>query len=135
MNVELIRVGNALDFKDLPLSAACRMGDVVHTAGILPIDPDSGKLVGGSIEEQARLTLTNLVAILERAGSCLAQVGIVRIFLADIARDLAGFNTVYQEFFADHHPARYALGVQLAFPELKVEIQVVAGCPVGERTA
>ena len=66
MKAELIRVGNALDFGDMPLSAACRMGETVHTAGIVAIDPDTGEIAGGSIEEQARLTLNNLALILER---------------------------------------------------------------------
>lgn len=128
MKAELIRVGNALDFGDMPLSAACRMGETVHTAGIVAIDPDTGEISGGSIEEQARLTLNNLALILERSGSSLEQVGVVRIYLADIVADLAGFNRVYEEFFTTHHPARYALGVDLAFPELKVEIQAIATC-------
>lgn len=128
MNADLIRIGNALDFGGLPLSAACRMGETVHTAGIVAIDPNTGEIVGESIEEQARLTLNNLAMILERSGSSLEQVGIVRIYLADIAADLAGFNHVYEEFFTTHHPARYALGVDLAFPRLRVEIQAVATC-------
>ena len=128
MNTELIRLGNALDFGDLPLSAACRMGDVVHTAGVVPIDPVTGAIVGETIEEQSRLVLTNLSAILEGADSSLDRVGIVRIFLADIEGELDAFNRVYDEFFEHHHPARYALGVHLAFPSLKVELQAVATC-------
>ncbi|GAB3576259.1 RidA family protein [Amycolatopsis endophytica] len=126
MSTELIRLGNALDHGNLPLSAAVRMGGTVHTAGILPIDPSTGEVVGETIEEQARIALSNLDTILRGAGSSLDRVGIVRVYLADIVADLDGFNSVYAEFFARHHPARYALGVALAFPSLKVELQAVA---------
>jgi 2-iminobutanoate/2-iminopropanoate deaminase len=128
MTTELIRVGNALDYGKLPLSAAARMSGTVHTAGVLPIDPATGEVTGGTIEEQARIALTNLDAVLRSAGSSLDRVGIVRVYLADIVADLEGFNSVYAEFFARHHPARYALGVALAFPSLKVELQAVASC-------
>jgi len=131
MAIDLISVGNALDFGDLPLSAAFRHGDVVQTAGVLPIDPETGTLVGDGIETQARSALNNLHSVLESAGSSLEQVGIVRIFLADIEHDLEGFNRVYAEFFPAHHPARYALGVGLAWPTLKVELQAVAVCDRG----
>lgn len=126
MNTELVRVGNALDLGSMPLSAAVRMGETVHTAGVLPIDPFTGEMCGETIEEQARIALTNLGAILQSAGSSLDRIGIVRVYLADIGADLDGFNSVYGEFFARHHPARYALGVSLAFPSLKVELQAVA---------
>lgn len=128
MRTELIEVGNALDFEGLPLSAAVRMGEAVHTAGVLPIDPVTGQVVGETIEEQARIALTNLDTVLRSAGSSLDRVGIVRIYLADIVADLDGFNRIYREFFARHHPARYALGVALAFPALLVELQAVASC-------
>lgn len=128
MNTELVRVGNALDFGDLPLSAASRIDGVIHTAGILPIDPVSGALTGPDIETQARSALSNLAMILESGRSSLDRVGIVRIFLTDIEADLEGFNRVYAEFFPVHHPARYAIGVRLARPEWKVEIQAAAGC-------
>lgn len=128
MSTELISVGNALDHGNLPLSAAVRMSGMVHTAGVLPIDPTTGEVVGHTIEEQARFALINLMAVLASAGSSLDRVGIVRIYLADIVADLEGFNSVYAEFFARHHPARYALGVTLAFPSLKVEMQAVASC-------
>lgn len=127
MTTELVRIGNALDFGDLPLSAAARIDDVVHTAGILPIDPVTGALAGLDIETQARSVLSNLAMILESTGSSLERVGIVRIFLTDIEADLDGFNRVYADFFPVHHPARYALGVRLARPEWKIEIQAVAG--------
>ncbi|MBN6038524.1 RidA family protein [Amycolatopsis sp. 195334CR] len=126
MSTDLIRVGNALDYGNLPLSAAARMDGTVHTAGVLSIDPATGEVVGETIEEQARVALSNLEAVLRSAGSSLGQVGIVRVYLADIVADIDGFNRVYAEFFARHHPARYALGVALALPSLKVELQAVA---------
>ncbi|GAF47526.1 RidA family protein [Rhodococcus wratislaviensis] len=128
MITELVHVGNALDFGDLPLSAAARIDGVVHTAGIVPVDPLTGALAGADIETQARSVLSNLATILESSGSSLDRVAVVRIYLSDIEGDLDGFNRVYAEFFPVHHPARYALGVRLARAEWRVEIQAVASC-------
>jgi 2-iminobutanoate/2-iminopropanoate deaminase len=125
--VELIRMGNALDLEGFPISAASRAGDVIYTAGILPLDSATGEVVFGDIEVRARRTLENLRLVLEAAGSSLGRVAMVHVFLADAAGDLEGFNAVYQEFFSTHHPPRYAVGARLAWPSLKVEMQAVAG--------
>ena len=52
-----------------PYSQGMRVGNLVFTAGMGPLDPETGKVVGDTIEEQTELTIDNLSAVLEEAGS------------------------------------------------------------------
>jgi 2-iminobutanoate/2-iminopropanoate deaminase len=87
-----------------------------------------GKVVEGTIEEQTRLTLENLQAVLAEAGAGLADVVRVGVFLADLA-DFAAMNGVYAEAFPAPLPARTTVGA--ALQGIKVEIDCVALAPAG----
>ncbi len=88
-----------------PYSPAVRAGTMVFVAGQVPLDPATDTPVEGSIEDQTRRVLDNMAAILEAAGSSLARVVKVTIFLADIG-DFAAVNGVYAEYFKNRPPAR-----------------------------
>lgn len=133
MTLELLRIGNALDLPSL--AAGCVVGGQVRTAGILPLDPTTGEVVEGGIEAQARQALANLVMILDAAGAQLTDVSMVEIYLADIRVDLGPFNRVYAEYFDVHHPPRIAVGVELAWPSLAVELRAVAELVSSDREA
>jgi 2-iminobutanoate/2-iminopropanoate deaminase len=77
----------------------------------------------GDIASETRRTLQNIQAILEGAGSSLADVVRVGVFLADI-KDFDAMNAVYREFFTQDPPARTTVGAQL--PKIKVEIDCIA---------
>jgi 2-iminobutanoate/2-iminopropanoate deaminase len=81
-----------------PYSQGIKAGDFVFTAGQVPIDPATGKLVEGSIAEQTRRVLQNIQAILEAAGSSLDRVVKTTVFLNDMA-DFQAMNAAYAEFF------------------------------------
>jgi 2-iminobutanoate/2-iminopropanoate deaminase len=104
-------------------SQGIRAGDFVYVAGQGPIDPVTGTITGETIEDQVRLTLQNVQAVLEAAGATTADVVKATVHLADIA-DFQRFNTVYTEFFPDPKPARTT--VQSVMPGILVEIDVVA---------
>jgi 2-iminobutanoate/2-iminopropanoate deaminase len=108
-----------------PYSQAIRAGQVVYTAGQLGIVPGTKEFAGPDIETQTRQALQNLEAVLEAAGSGLAQVLKTTVFLADMG-EFARMNAVYSAFFADSPPARSA--VQAAALPLggRVEIEAVA---------
>jgi 2-iminobutanoate/2-iminopropanoate deaminase len=89
-----------------------------------------GAPVPGTIEEQTRLTLANLQAVLAAAGATLADVVRVGVFLADID-DFAAMNAVYAEIFPEPLPARTTVGV--ALPGIAVEIDCVAVLAKEER--
>ena len=89
-----------------PYSQAIRVGNLVYTSGQIPIDPATGAFVEGGIKEQTRQSLTNVKAILEEAGTSLANVVKTTVFMADMA-DFADMNSVYAELFTEPYPARW----------------------------
>jgi 2-iminobutanoate/2-iminopropanoate deaminase len=116
---------NALNLEGYPISPFVVDGDRVYTAGIIPIDPNSGEVVTGDIRVQTARALDNLEEILARAGARLDDVLVVDVVLSDVA-DFDGFNEVYAARFAAPHPARRTIGGQLALPGLLIEVQAVA---------
>jgi 2-iminobutanoate/2-iminopropanoate deaminase len=109
-----------------PYSQAIRVGNLIYTSGQIPINPATGQFVEGGIKEQTRQSLTNVKAILEEAGTSMANVVKTTVFMADMA-DFADMNAVYAEFFAEPFPARSAVAVKTLPKGALVEIEVVAG--------
>ena len=122
----VVSVGNALDFPGFPLSPAVVDGDRVFTAGLIPIDPASGDLVGSDIDSQAAQVIDNLEVVLAAAGSDLDHVLHVDIQLAELDRDFAAFNQVYAARFTEPYPARRTIGARLAMAGLLIEMQAIA---------
>ena len=110
-----------------PYSQAIRVQDLVFTAGQIGLDPSTGKLVPGDVKAQTRQVLRNLSAVLEAAGSSIAQVVKTTVFLADM-RSYGDVNAVYGEFFTDNPPARSAVQVAALPLGASVEIEAVAVC-------
>ena len=108
-----------------PYSQAIRVGNLVYTSGQIPIDPATSAFVEGGIKEQTRQSLTNVKAILEEAGTSLANVVKTTVFMADMA-DFADMNSVYAEFFTEPYPARSAVAVKTLPKGALVEIEVIA---------
>ena len=108
-----------------PYSQAIRVGNLFYTSGQIPIDPATGAFVEGGIKEQTRQSLTNVKAILEEAGTSLANVVKTTVFMADMA-DFADMNSVYAEFFTEPYPARSAVAVKTLPKGALVEIEVIA---------
>lgn len=108
-----------------PYSQAVRVGDLIFAAGQVAIAPAIGKLVEGGIAAQTRQALNNLSAVLEAAGSSLAQVVKTTVFLTDMG-DFAAMNSVYAEFFPTDPPARSTVGVARLPLGALVEIEAVA---------
>lgn len=99
-------------------------GNLVYSSGQIPIDPATGNLVSGGIEEQTKRVCENLKAVLEAAGSSLAKVVKTNCYLKDIG-DFAAFNAVYAEYFTEK-PARSCVG-GLQIPKgALVEVEVIA---------
>lgn len=107
-----------------PYSAAIKHGNTLYVSGQLPIDPETGKMCEGSIEECTRQSLTNLKAIVGAAGASMDQVVKTTVFLADIA-DGAEANTVYAEFFSKPFPSRSAFQVAKLPLNGRIEIEAV----------
>ena len=95
----------------------------LYTAGFGPIDPETGTMPEG-IEEQTRLALRNVGAVLEAAGLDFSDVVKATVHLQELVRDFPAFNDVYREYFPEPLPARTTVGSDLI--DILVEIDVVA---------
>jgi 2-iminobutanoate/2-iminopropanoate deaminase len=102
-------------------------GELLFTAGQVPIDPSTGEVVEGSIEILTARVLDNLGAVLEAAGCTFSDVVKVNVYLADMA-DWAGMNATYAQYFPEPPPVRTTVGVGLGAH--RVEIDLVAAIPV-----
>jgi len=108
-----------------PYAQAIVAGDFVFCSGQIPLDPTTNQLVEGGIEIQTRRVLDNLAAVLQAAGSSLAQVVKTTIFLHDIG-EFATVNTIYAEYFGTEPPARATVQVARLPRDVGIEIEAIA---------
>jgi len=108
-----------------PYNHAVRVGDLLFSAGQIPISPADGNLVTGDIKVQTDRVLQNIKAILDDQGITFANVVKSTVFLTDLA-NFAGMNEVYAKYFTDNFPARSTIQVAGLPKGASVEIEVVA---------
>jgi 2-iminobutanoate/2-iminopropanoate deaminase len=106
-------------------SQAVKAAGLVFVSGTAPADPDTGSIVGTTIQEQTRQCLKNIVAILQAAGSSLDKIVSATVVLAD-EDDFAGMNEEWLRWFGDAPPARQGAKLPVKIPGLKVSIAVIA---------
>lgn len=114
-----------------PYSQAVRFGNLLFTSGQIPLTPE-GEPVQGGIEEQTHQVFRNLQAVLAAAGCSLSDVVKATVFLKDM-NEFAAFNAVYASYFEDHKPARSTVEVARLPRDVKVEIELIAAVPDGEK--
>ncbi len=107
-----------------PYSQAIVFGELVFTSGQIPLEPQTGELVGNTIEEQAERVMQNLGEVLKAAGSSFEKAVKTTCFLADM-NDFAAFNAVYAKYFTEK-PARSCVAVKTLPKNVLVEVEVVA---------
>ena len=107
-----------------PYSQGIVANGFIFCSGQIPLNPATGELVNGTIEDQTRQVLKNLGAVLEAAGSSYDDVVKATVFLQDM-NDFAKMNAVYGEFFKAPHPARAAVQVARLPKDVKVEIEAI----------
>ena len=100
-------------------------GNVVFTAGQIPVTPDGDHLEDEPISVQTRQCLENLKAVIEEEGLSMQSVLKVTVYLADIG-DFEAMNEAYAEYFQDNPPARSAVGVDALPKDAAIEIEAVA---------
>jgi reactive intermediate/imine deaminase len=106
-------------------SQATTDGDVVFTAGQIPMTPDGELLDDEPIDVQTRQSLENVKAILEEEGLNMQDVLKVSVFMDDI-EDFDEMNDAYKEYFQDNPPARSAVEVAALPKGAGVEIEAIA---------
>ncbi len=108
-----------------PYSQAVKVGNLIYTAGQIPLDPATGKLVQGDIAVQTERVMQNLHAVLAAAGSSLDNVVKTTVFLTDMGHYRA-VNEVYGRYLANNPPARSAIQVTALPLGALIEIEMVA---------
>jgi 2-iminobutanoate/2-iminopropanoate deaminase len=108
-----------------PYSQAVLVDNTMYVSGCLGMEPATGNLVTGGIEPEANQALKNMGAILRGAGIDYRNVVKVTVLLSDI-NDWPTVNSVYQQYFTSHFPARAAYAVKDLPKGAKVEIEAVA---------
>jgi 2-iminobutanoate/2-iminopropanoate deaminase len=112
-------------FQGAPYSQGIVHGGLVFVAGQVGIDPETNQVVGGGIEAQTEQVMKNISAVLEAAGSSLANVLKASIFLVDFG-DFPAMNDVYASFVGPEFPARATVQIAGLPSGALVEIEVVA---------
>jgi 2-iminobutanoate/2-iminopropanoate deaminase len=108
-----------------PYSPVVGFGDLIFVSGQGPLNPGTGVLVSGTVQEEARQTLENIKNILEDIGSSMENVLKVTAYLSDMDNFFL-FNDVYKEFFPSNPPARTCIQAGRLPFDIKVEIDVIA---------
>jgi len=108
-----------------PYSPAVEAGNMLFVSGQIALDPSTGKLIEGGFEEQTRQTLSNLKAVIERAGYKLEDVVRCTVLLTDI-NNYTPMNRIYMEFFPSDPPARMAFAVRDLPMGALIEIDAIA---------
>ena len=112
------------DVSTMVIAPGVRIGDLVYVSG--SAGAKGGKLAGEDIESQARQAMLNLGRVLEAAGSSWEKVVKVNCFLVYAARDFAGWNKVFKEFFPKNPPARTTVGGDIAMEGALIEVELIA---------
>ena len=111
-----------------PYSQAIEAGGMLFVSGQLPIDPETGKIVEGGIEEQTEQVMKNIGAILTAAGCSYSNVVKSTCLLADM-KYFADMNKVYARYYQSEAPARAAFAVKELPMQALVEIETIAIIP------
>ncbi|GAB4335729.1 MAG: RidA family protein [Calditrichia bacterium] len=108
-----------------PYNQAIVAGNLVFTAGQIPLDPKTGEIVGNNVQEQAEMAIQNLGEVLKAAGSSFAKVVKTTVFLKNM-NDFSAMNEVYAKYFSEASPARSAVEVARLPKDVLVEIECIA---------
>ena len=100
-------------------------GKLLFVSGQIPIDPKTGELVKGPIEEQAEQAIRNLLEVVRAAGGSAENVVKVTVYMADM-KSYARFNEVYGKYFSTSKPARAVVEVSNLPKGVAVEIEAIA---------
>ncbi len=110
-----------------PYSQAVKtdIGKMIFVSGQIPLDPETGKIVGTTTVEQADQVLKNVQAVLHAAGADLKDVVKATVFMTNLS-EFAAVNEVYARYFTTSLPARAAFEVGRLPKDVKIEIEAIA---------
>lgn len=105
-----------------PYSPATKLGDFVYLSGQIPLDPETGEVVGTTIEEQTHQVMKNIGAVLADMGLAYKHIMKTTIYIADL-NDFDKLNEVYGSYLEEPYPARSCVQVARLPKDVKVEIE------------
>ena len=116
-------------------SQGWRAGDFIFVTGTGPVDANTGKLSGASIEEQTELVISNMESVLAADGASLSDVIKVTVHLSDPAL-FGRYNAVYARRFSRPYPVRTTVGSDLSsLPGMLIEADCIAYVPQKKSSA
>lgn len=107
-----------------PYSQAVRVGNTVYLSGQIPLLPETGVMLEGNVEVQARQVFDNMQAVCRAAGGSLSDIARLGIFLTDLG-DFAAVNAVMAEYFTAPYPARSTVQVSALPRGAQVEVDAI----------
>jgi len=108
-----------------PYSQAIKVGNTLFLSGQIPLDPKTGQINAGSIEEQTAQVLDNLKAVLAANNMDTGNVVSTTVYMKDLA-DFPKMNTVYGGYFDANPPARATVQVARLPKDASIEISAMA---------
>ncbi|WP_353893131.1 RidA family protein [Proteinivorax hydrogeniformans] len=108
-----------------PYAQANKVGDMVFTSGQIPLDPQSMEIPTQDVQEQTKLVLDNLKAVVEAAGSSMDNVIKVTVFIKNMD-DFGKINEIYGQYFTENPPARSCVEVARLPKDVQVEMEAIA---------
>ena len=111
-----------------PYVHAVRTGNLLFCSGQVPLDPESGELVGDNPAEQVRRCLENLQVVAAAGGATLADAVRMTVYVTDMEA-FGDINEAYAEYFESDPPARVTIGVSALPKGAQVEVDAVIALP------
>lgn len=108
-----------------PYSQAIKVGPFLFGSGQIPINPETGEIVRGSIKEQTERVMENIKAVLDAAGYSLENVVSVFVFLSNLEY-FKDFNEIYGRYFREKPPARTTVQVARLPKDVLLEVSFIA---------
>ncbi len=107
-----------------PYSQAIQINGMMYCSGMIPINPENGDILKGSVAEQAEQVLSNIKNFLEDTDLSLSKVVKTMVFLTDMSK-FGEFNEVYSKYFNEGKPARSCVAVSQLPKGVDVEVEVI----------
>ena len=108
-----------------PYSQAVANGNLLFVSGFIGQDPSTGKLVNHSIEAEIRQVFANIQAVVKEAGFEMSDIHKTTVFVTDFSF-YGLFNSIYNEYFPESHPARSTVQVADLLLDARIEIEAIA---------
>src|SRR5690606_928006 len=111
-----------------PYSQAIKCGNLVFVSGQIPVDPNTGQVIGQDAAQQTKVVITHIESILSQVEATLGHVVKTTVYLSDL-NNFEGMNAVYGHYFNYEPPARATIEVSRLPKDVLVEIEAIAMLP------